>query len=222
MIWPGVSILPTTGPFLPDMDEVDRLRGVSFMQPYASSIVDGPKRYENRPNAVPKHLSGRALWMAVHAGLGWYGGADEAIPRWRAAPRADHRSPDYRAWPSAPVTRTGYPKSAILGFARVVGCVDFAAEQRIADGSGTNPARAMLARAWLSSAATRAWAFGPMVVVLDPTVLRLPKPIPIPRGALGWWSLDDRRVEMPPELQAEVRRALVSCLHNRATWRTAA
>lgn len=204
MIWPGVGLLPTRGQaYIHDMDEVQRLAGLTFMQPYASAVIEAGKRVENRSVQVPRHHQGRAFWLCVHAGLGWYPGADKSIRIWRADDGTNHREPDYRAWPAAPATRAIYPTSCVLGFARVVGC--FSADRADA---------ATLHR-------HRAWMAGPWCWLFDPVVLRLPAPIATPRGALGLWALNDRRVEMPPELQAEVRRALVSCLYDRATWRTA-
>lgn len=221
MIWPGVSLLPRTGSYVPNLDEAGRLHMLTFQQPYGSACVDGPKRAENRTWRVSKHLWGRALWVGVHAGLGWYDGADASIQHWRAMPGTDHRSPDYRAWPTAPSTRNGYPKACLLGFVRVVGCYDL--EEVAALAVGRKVASASLrAEAQRTMGAMRAWAFGPVVWRLDPVAIRLPKPIPVPRGALGLWALDDGRAKMPVELQATIRRALVSCLYNRETWRIAA
>lgn len=220
MIWPGVSMIPTVGHYVPDLDEASDPPVLTYMQPYGSAMFHG-KTHENRSWAVPQRFAGKARWICVHAGLGWYEGADTAIRRWRALPGEDHRAADYRAWPTAPLTRDAYPRACILGFVRLVGCYELEKVRAIAEGR-TLASSSLRAEAQRTIRDGAAWAFGPIVWRTDKTSLLLPKPIPIPRGALGLWSLDDRRAKMPPALQDEVRRALLSCLRDRSTWRTAA
>lgn len=221
MIWPGVSLLPTTGPYVPDLDEAGRLYGLTFKQPYASCVIQASKRAENRDWPPYATIHGRPFWIAVHAGGNWYDGAEDSIRHWKALPGADHRSPDYRAWPAAPSTRDGYPKQCVLGFARVVGCVDLPAEQRIASGAMVI-STARRAEAVQTLERIRVWGFGPHVWILDPSVIRLAVPIRIPKGTFKLWPLDDKRVAMPAPLQAQLRAALVAGLRDRGSWRTAA
>lgn len=185
----------------------EEILGFTFMQPYGSAVIDGPKRAENRPKPPWSRLSGRAFWIAVHAGVGWYPGAEESVRVWRSSiqPRSDHG-----AWLLAPETRAEYPTRRILGLARVVGCIDYERTRSIARGLGLHDDSARRrAQEWLG--AHMAWAFGPAVWLLDPTVVRLDAPIPHEKGALGLWSV-------PPATLEQLRTAQ----RDRLQWRTAA
>jgi hypothetical protein len=178
MTWSGVQ------PF-PNFADDEPILGLTFQQPYASAIIDGPKRVENRSWMPPARLRGSAFWIAVHAGTGWYEGAERSIAVWRAnVPPYTDAEPHLNAWLEAPPHRASYPSRTILGLARVVGCFDLAAEEGIATGGGRFAARA---RATLD--AHRAWAFGPFCWELDPVVVRFREPYAWDKGMLGLWEL---------------------------------
>ena len=49
------------------------LSAITLLQPYASAVVHGPKRIENRPKPPPARLTtGGAFWIAVHAGAEFF------------------------------------------------------------------------------------------------------------------------------------------------------
>ena len=152
---------PGLRPF-PDVDPGEPIFGYTFQQPYGSAIVDGPKRDENRGKPPPLRLKGRAFWIAIHAGATFYDGATEAGFR---RPRIGHFT-SAALWPACPDFAT-LPTRCILGAARVVGWEEY----------GHLDAR-------------RPWAFGPWVWCLDRTVIRLPRPLPWQKGALGLWQID--------------------------------
>ena len=81
------------------------MRALTLCQPYASAIVHGPKRTENRPWPVPRTVPLPA-WIAVHAGT----------RDWPAEP--------VRALWSACPPRVELSRRAVLGAMRVYDCVE--------------------------------------------------------------------------------------------------
>ena len=77
------------------------MRALTLRQPYASAIVEGPKRVENRPWPVPSTVPLPAI-IAVHAGAA----------AWPTAPVR-------QLWPDCPPAAQ-LPRRAILGAMRVV------------------------------------------------------------------------------------------------------
>lgn len=99
MTWLGVR------PF-PDVDGREPIFGFTFRQPFATAVMDGPKRIENRPKEPYARLQGRAFWIAIHAGIGWYDGVQYADM--------------LELWPDCPPFEE-MPSRVLLGAARVVG-----------------------------------------------------------------------------------------------------
>lgn len=83
------------------------LRGLTLWQPWATSIVLGPKRVENRPWHPSLRMLDQELWLALHAGKTW----DEDGAKFIG-----------KLWPQLP-PRYFNLKSYILGVARVVQAV---------------------------------------------------------------------------------------------------
>lgn len=82
---------------------------LTLWQPWASAIVNGPKRVENRPWYPPKQVVGERIWL--HAG--------------KAYDHARHAEV-VKLWPELGCTCAGcsegsLPSGAIIGSARVVG-----------------------------------------------------------------------------------------------------
>lgn len=191
---------------------LETLRVLSVRQPWASAIIYGPKRIENRSKPLPETVAGpsqqrRPFWVAISAGLELDEGAQETVNGWRTSvPAEDVLCDTSGAWPSAPPdvkNPRDYPRGAILGYARVLGQIVVpqpppAPRGEFPDWSGLQKLRARYhSGLWLS------WAgFG---YVLDPTVLRLPEPIPW-TGALGF--------QMPsPQLQLSFKAAVRGDTH---------
>lgn len=85
------------------------MKALTLWQPWASSIVYGPKRIENRPWKPPEDLMGERF--LIHAGLKW---DDSAV-----ALLAAH-------WPQfreAEDLGIKFPTGAIIGSVRLVGCL---------------------------------------------------------------------------------------------------
>lgn len=195
-----------------DQHTLAPLRVLTVRQPWASAIVYGPKRIENRSKPLPETVAGppherRPFWVAINASAALDERAQETVNAWRSAvPDTDVLCDTSGAWPSAPPNvnnTTDYPRGAILGYARVLGQIVVpqpppAPRGQFPDWSGLQKLRARYhGGLWLS------WAgFG---YILDPTVLRLPEPIPW-TGALGF--------QMPsPELQLSFKAAVRGDTH---------
>lgn len=110
---------------------------LTLWQPWASAIVDGSKRVENRPWSPPSGLLGRRFW--VHAGM-----------------FVDEERYDFvrSRWPLCPTwaDRAQLPLGAIIGTARVIGWVN---ERGDAQSVAEEPVNDLLA-------ARRAWWMGPV------------------------------------------------------------
>lgn len=140
---------------------------LSIRQPWASAIIDGPKRVENRSWRPLWQLP---QWIAVHASAGAERNAEGIVANWRGIHRGlwDVQT---GAWPVAPVwtawTDTPYRTGVLLGAVEVL---DVLPESEVDD----------------------AWAAGPLCWMLG-RVVRLPTPLPA-TGRLGLWPLsrDDR------------------------------
>ena len=85
-----------------------QLRTLSLQQPFASAIIDGPKRIENRSWKAALKEGGE--WIAVHASKGWYPDLDWDEMR--------------RLWPELP-QRTDLTRGALLGTMFVKGIVPY-------------------------------------------------------------------------------------------------
>lgn len=167
------------------------LRVLTVRQPWASAIVYGPKRIENRGRPLPSTMLGtsqarRAFWVAISASAAFDVGAQSTVDAWRSpVPDDDVLLDTSGAWPNAPSSvrnEADYPRAAILGFVRIIGQIAVpepppAPPRQHADYSALKRLRAKH-RGGL-------WLCGPFGYVIDPTVLRLPAPIPWV-GALGF------------------------------------
>lgn len=187
-------------------------RVLSVRQPWASAIVRGPKRIENRTKPLPQTVAGppqdrRAFWVAISASGELDHGAQEIVNGWRSmVPDADVLCDTSGAWPSAPPdvkNLQDYPRGAILGYVRVLGQIvvpmpPTPPRGEFPDWSDLRKLRARYhGGLWLAGL-----GFG---YVLDPTVLRLPEPIPW-SGALGF--------QMPsPQLQLSFKAAVRGDTH---------
>jgi len=191
--WPGVR------PF-PDVDPWEPVFGFTVLEPFASAIVHGPKRIENRGNLPPARLQGRAFWILVHTGARSYPGVT------REDFRTEHRhrltGERVTLWPDCPPFAAFEPR-AIIGAARVVGSVEHG---RI---------RAVDLNEWAVEGQAH-W-------ILDPTTIALPEPFPWPAGELGLWAPkasdpDPKRAAMGARLieaRDAVRRAMADPRNHR-------
>lgn len=156
------------------------MKGITIRQPWASAILAGLKRYENR-SWVPRQLrEGRPCWLALHAGrldpaldqvvgaqevpesvVGEIGGAGWAKP-------VRHWDLVREHWPTMP-PRDRLPTGS------VVGAVEFVGWSRV------------------ENLAPDPWATGPMCWEVGRTVV-LSTPMPM-RGALGLFDVPDAVVE---------------------------
>lgn len=80
------------------------MKCISLLQPYASAIIVGPKRVENRPRSMFAVPEG-GIWVGIHASKGWW---DIDWSLWR------------RDWPTASMLQRDYPRGVVLGAAHVV------------------------------------------------------------------------------------------------------
>lgn len=80
------------------------MRAISIRQPFASAILDGPKRVENRPRKMGLH-EGRWVW--VHTSLGFH----FSYPEWTHRVFYEMR----QQWSDAPLKVGAYPRGCILG-----------------------------------------------------------------------------------------------------------
>jgi hypothetical protein len=148
-----------------------QIPGLTLIQPYASAIIAGPKRVENRSRPLRRKLTpleqrirpndpAGSQWVAIHAGKRLW---KHVVPEMR------------RLWPECP-DATDLPRNAVLGCARVLRW------ERI--GVPGDDDAIVTARA---EAKLGAWAFGPWCAVLD-VVVPLREPMAC-GGKLGLWSL---------------------------------
>lgn len=169
--WPGIR------PF-PEVALGEPVFGLTVLEPFASSIIHGPKRVENRKDAPPDRLcKGHAFWILVHTGSRLYPGVtreDFTLPRSTVDPSPcegdlglgdDEDAPPL--WPDCPPFAAFEPR-AIIGAARVVGAVY--------DGT-------------IRGVDLDEWAIQDQCHwILDPTTIALPEPFPWPVGELGLWA----------------------------------
>jgi hypothetical protein len=138
-----------------------RWRALSLLQPFASAIVRGPKRIENRDRLIFKVPA--PMWVAIHASKGWWD-----IDLSHVWPEFDDLllfDPDV------------FVRGALLGVARFVEVRSFA-------GHPFEPDDAVSGRA---EAAFGPWAFGPVCYRIDEV---RPLSVHIPcKGAMGLWSV---------------------------------
>lgn len=161
------------------------MRVLSLMQPYATAIVQGPKRIENRPRVIfyPKDGS---EWVGIHASLRWYG---DQLP---GVSRAEWLTRLLELWPSLEnllLQPAKMPRGAIIGVARFTGVHTYDASDPGLRG--------------YCEAAHGPWAFGPVCYTID-RAAPVGEPFPC-RGHLGLW---DAPVEALPRLSMAVADAL--------------
>lgn len=123
--------------------------GLSIRQPWASAIVDGPKRIENR--TWKRNHAG--FYIAIHAGKSFEADAhcDIAIAR---------------LWDDMPREKVDFTLGAIIGIARVARFVRFV------------PSEGHYAYKLYQDDAHRPWMAGPWCWVLE-DVIALDEPIPM-------------------------------------------
>lgn len=80
------------------------MKCLSLLQPYASAIIVGPKRVENRPRTI-FNVPADGVWIGIHSSKGWW---DIDWSLWR------------RDWPEASMLQRDYPRGVVLGAAHVV------------------------------------------------------------------------------------------------------
>jgi hypothetical protein len=102
--------------------------GFTLQQPYASAIIAGPKRIENRPQAWDVPPEG--IWVGLHAGKELYRGKDNTrglLKMWRreggfvGLPGVDPE------WLDAPQLED-LPRGVILGAMRIDACLAYPVE----------------------------------------------------------------------------------------------
>lgn len=137
------------------------MRCLSLTQPWAWSMMFGPKLVENRTWKCPDHMIGEVF--AMHASAKWDAdgerfllGEGVLIPE-RGSPK--------------------YAKSAIIGVQCIVRCVEYAAWEQGASADGVPEDQ-------------ENFFFGPYGFVMDPEKRRPITPIPHP-GALSFFNLPD-------------------------------
>lgn len=89
----------------------DRVYGLTLLQPYASAIVYGPKRTENRPWSPASLARGEPMWIVVHAGATLY---EPEPPRTLGLLLHEMRD----LWPDMPTSVRDFPMRAALGVMR--------------------------------------------------------------------------------------------------------
>lgn len=140
-------------------------KALTLHQPWASAIIAGPKRIENRPWAPPRELLGRRFW--IHAGLTYdVQGALFCEARGFRAIEAQT------------------PRGVILGSVRLAGywTPGTTGATRLVTGDGGRPTPAQV-----DAALVGGWMFGPFGwMLLDPKPLRTPVAC---RGLQKLWSL---------------------------------
>lgn len=161
------------------------LLALTLIQPWASAIVYGHKRIENRTWAPPARLVGQEI--LIHAGASWDRDAAASIAQRYV--RAEHEVPDW-------LYREGSPFKTLLGTARLVGVL------RGHGGHFTGELRS-LRHAQLAER-SQSWFFGPVGWLLD-EVRPLREPVPC-KGALGLWRPS-------PDALAELSRHIKEVAH---------
>lgn len=90
------------------------MKAVTIRQPWASAIILGPKRVENRTWVPSDVRAGRPLWLAVHAGI-----VEPDMKRVYEGRTGWNRLRE--AWPEAPAG--GWVQGAFIGAMLVEGAV---------------------------------------------------------------------------------------------------
>lgn len=160
------------------------MKALSIQQPWASAIIDGPKRVENRGWAPTQQPPPEGVWIAVHASARLYPMPwDELVAELRAA-----------GWKNAPANAQVYPRSAILGAMRVVRYV-----------RGVRPLRPDGIRCRVATSPWRApgvlWGWD----IED--VVRLAQPVPC-RGRLRLWDVPEAAAEVVAKAVDRLEREL--------------
>lgn len=165
-------------------------RALSFWQPWASAIVDGPKAIDNRPRRPPLDMIGKVFY--IHAAKKWDQGMYVDVLRiWsNHLPRGsiDQYAPTQALMISCFNERPSvfqeqmhklFPFGALIGTARLVGVVD---PKKNPDTTHlTSRARSIFNKA------REEWFFGTQYGLILDEREPLPEPIPC-RGHQGpWW-----------------------------------
>lgn len=139
------------------------LHAITLWQPWASAIIEGPKRVENRTWSPAAWTGPGPWWLAIHASL-------------RIDPSLKKKLPGYRlktgwhelaeVWPERTIPNAGPWPAGLLGLVRI-------------DAVGPLESFADLAQ--------DPWASGPVVWRIG-QVWRLPNPIAMP-GAQNLWRV---------------------------------
>ena len=155
------------------------MRALSIRQPYASAIVTGPKRVENRPRLMGLRAG---EWILIHASQAFY----FSKAGWERGARAviqEH-------WPEAPGAVEDYPTGRIIGAAL------------LGETSAFEPGAALVDPTLLEQPNLEAdpWAFGPYCTRIE-AVVALEGDYPA-RGSLGLWKVPE---EVLGALEAELK-----------------
>lgn len=152
-----------------------KLQALTLWQPWASAMMDGPKRVENRPWA-PRTLRGpspQPLWVALHAGAK----VDPALSRPHRGSRFGRWGELRELWPEIPGFRDYAWPRGILGLVRFDRADPFEGNAQLE----ADP-----------------WASGPICWHVG-QVLALETPIPT-GGAQGFWTPTDDAIHQLREL----------------------
>lgn len=160
------------------------IRFLTVLQPVASAMVspnaggfgdDGgfvpAKPIENRKYA-PRNIPREGLLVAVHAGLRWWGGPDDAP---NASPTPEGLAWVRERWPAMPAW-PDLPLGVVVGCVRVRAAIDLRKPPKL------------WAVSWSNVAETSPWKLGPVCWVID-RAWRLEHPIPR-RGMVGFGIAD--------------------------------
>jgi hypothetical protein len=137
------------------------VKALSLSQPWASIVVFGPKRIENRPMTPSLYAQARravGTTIGIHAAKSY----DPGIAVEQA--RRELGLPGERK----------LPRGAMLATARLADVLFYGELQRKLAAGEVNPDQ-------------ERWAFGPLCILLA-DVVALPAPIPC-RGMLGFWTV---------------------------------
>lgn len=151
------------------------MRALTLKQPMASAIIAGPKRVENRQRRTVPLTWDLPVWVAIHAGKGWWfdGLYDPDV--------AEHGM--RVLWPEAPA-RADAPRGALLGVARIDRVGPYRDMERVPRGTLTEESLRQL------GLIGDPWAFGPWCIEIG-DVVALDEPIKYVRGMLGFWRVAD-------------------------------
>ncbi len=147
-----------------NLDKITRC--LSVRQPYASAIIHGPKRVENRPRRMGLKAGD---WIWLHASKQFfYNVGDWSDWEWQEM---------RELWDDAPLDLDDYPRGAIIGAALLGKTSEYVGP-------------------WSNSAGPRSssqieldadpWAVGFYCTRIE-AVVALPEPVPA-KGALGLWT----------------------------------